>query len=219
MTKAVVLIHGLMTNAFIMRTLRRHMRTANFNVYLFGYKSHRYSAQTLSDLHALVQTIGDDEIYFVGHSMGGLVARNYMSTYSNPQFRGLVTIATPHNQSLSAHALSQSVFRRFIGTAGDSGLTKDLPTWVGTVPMGCIAGLSTSRLSNNLFLLLTRRKAPSDGTVFLDEAIAVNCGDHIAMNGSHTGLLFKKEVARQCIHFFENNKFASVAQTIAILDQ
>jgi pimeloyl-ACP methyl ester carboxylesterase len=208
MTKAVVLIHGLMMKSFVMQSLRISMRKAGFNVYLFDYKSHQYSAKTLSNLHALVQAIGDDDIYFVGHSMGGLVARNYVTAHHSPKFQGLVTIATPHNQSLSAHAASRSIFKRFIGTAGDSGLTRDLPAWDNSIPMGCIAGLSTSKLSNNLFLLLTHKKAPSDGTVFLDEAVAMNCKDHIVMSGSHTGLLFRKDVARQCIHFFENKKFA-----------
>lgn len=207
MTKAIVLIHGLMTSPVIMVSLKKRLRAAGFNVHLFGYKTQRYSEKTLADLHVMVQAIRDDEIYFVGHSMGGLVARNYVTAYPNFKYQGLVTIATPHNQSLSAHALSNSIFKRFIGTAGESGLTRELPDWEDKIKMGCIAGLATSKLASNIFMLRTNKKAPSDGTVFIDEAIDLNCVDHIVMSGSHTGLLFNKDVARQCAHFIEHKKF------------
>lgn len=214
MTKAIVLIHGLMTNSFIMRYVEKEMLNAGYKVYKFDYKSHKYSLNTLNDLHTLIASIKEDQIYLIGHSMGGLIARNYVSHYQhttqNSTIKGVVTIATPHNQSLSAHRFEKSIFKKLFGTAGDSGLTKELPGWNTDIPIGCIAGLSNSILSANLFMVLTKKKAPSDGTVFLDEAILNNCTDQGILNGSHTGLLFKKELVNQCIHFIEKNRFKSI---------
>jgi pimeloyl-ACP methyl ester carboxylesterase len=212
MRKAVILIHGLMTNSVVMRNMEKEMLKAGYEVYKFNYKSQKYSLDTLNSLNELVKSVKEDNIFIIGHSMGGLVARNYISHYkykynSKSNIKSVITIATPHNQSLSAHRFAKSIFKPLFGTAGDSGLTKQISDWNTDIPIGCIAGLSNSKLSANFFMLLTKRKAPGDGTVFLDEAILSNCTDKIIMEASHTGLLFKKDVANQCINFIETNKF------------
>lgn len=207
MTKAVILIHGLMTNSLIMKKIKGHMEQAGFVVYLFDYKTQRYSDETLETLHKLVGTITEDEVYCIGHSMGGLVARNYISVYSNPKVVGIVTIATPHNRSAAAHRLQNSLFKRCLGSAGDSGLTRELPAWTSNIALGCIAGTTTSLLARNLFMLLSAKKGPSDGTVFLDEAILPGCTDAIELKGAHTGLVFQTDVAEQCVYFCLNKKF------------
>jgi Lysophospholipase len=71
-------------------------------VYLFDYDTRKYSSETLQNLHQLISKVEESEVYLVGHSMGGLVARNYIHQYEN-NIKGLVTIATPHNQSICAH--------------------------------------------------------------------------------------------------------------------
>lgn len=208
--KAIVLIHGLLANGVTMKYLEKDMKNAGYDVYIFNYNSINYSSNTISQLHALLNAIKNEQIFLVGHSMGGLIARNYV--HSNHlkdinKIKGIITIATPHNQSLAAHAVSKSIFGKFFGTAGMSGLTKQMPEWNIDIPIGCIAGHSTSKLSLNLFILLTKKKGSHDGTVFIDEAILEKCSDSIVIQASHTGLLFKKEVSSQCLYFLENNKF------------
>lgn len=211
--KAIVLIHGLLANAVTMKYLEKEMKNSGYDVYLFNYNSINYSNTTITQLHTLLHSIKNDHIVLVGHSMGGLIARNYVNCYHLNQttpsnkIKAIITIATPHNQSLAAHAVAKSIFSKFFGTAGNSGLTKQMPQWNIDIPIGCIAGHCTSKLSLNLFILLTKKKGPHDGTVFIDEAILEQCNDSIILKGSHTGLLFKKEVSAQCIYFLENHQF------------
>lgn len=213
MKKTVILLHGLMASSLTTKYLEKQLVLAGYQVKNFSYASNRYSMQTLIYLHNLVQTIRDGEIYFIGHSMGGLVARNYLQhdlSKPNAQIKALITVATPHNGSLCAQKVLRSKLGRFFGTAGSSGLTENIGKWQSDILLGCIAGLSTSKLSRNFFIMFNGKTEPSDGTVFVEEAILSNCTDHIVIKGSHTGLLFKKLVAQQCIFFLENGEFINI---------
>lgn len=209
--KAVVLVHGLLSGAYIMRKMASHMRREGFAVYLFEYGSTRYSKTTLEAFEAFINCIPEQPIYVVGHSMGGLVARNLLTNKRVPRVVGLITIGTPHNQSLSAHAFARSCVKRLFGTAGAAGLTTELPSWHGEVRLGCIAGKNESLLGLNLFMLLSGRKADNDGTVFVDEAILHNCHDRVVVKGTHTGMLFQKDVMKQCVHFIKFGTFSNRA--------
>lgn len=208
MKKTIILIHGLMANAYMMTYMEKQIRKSGHQVYKFNYKSNQYSHETLHDFHQLLQKLDNNPIDIIGHSMGGLVARNYIHHYQPNNIQSIVTIATPHHQSLCAHRVANSMFKKGFGTAGASGLTIDIPEWTYNIPIGCIAGVSQSRLTANLFLPRHDKSAVNDGTVFLNEAILKNCNDHLIMKGSHTGLIFKKEVVRQCLHFLENHNFS-----------
>jgi pimeloyl-ACP methyl ester carboxylesterase len=211
MKQSVVLLHGLMTKSYIMRYLAKKFNKAGYDVHLFDYNSIRYSEQTLAKLHALLQSLGNKPVSLVGHSMGGLVIRNYIDHYQKDttlqSIQSVVTIATPHYQSLCAHNLANSFFRKHLGSAGESGLTCDIAPWQGNIPMGCIAGLNKSLLSANFFAIKHRHTGDYDGTVFLREAILENCHDFVTLKGSHTGMLFQANVARQCLHFLEKQQF------------
>lgn len=212
MTKAVVLLHGFMNNAMVMKYMGKQFQKAGYKVYHFDYKSRHYSEKTLIDLDKLMHTVKESEIYMVGHSMGGLVIRNYIHNdkYKEQQvfhkIKAIVTIASPHYESVTAHSIKRNM-RGFLGTAGDVGLTKPLEKWSSEIPVGCIAGVTTSKLNANFFLLFGSKKDPSDGTIFLEEAVLKNCTDSIILEGSHTGLLFKKEVSIQTINFLDELKF------------
>lgn len=212
MEKAVVLIHGLLARAYVMRFMHKKIENAGYKVYSFDYKSLKYSKDTLEKLHDFVSKIPEKEIYVIGHSMGGLVARNYIHQYEN-KIKGLVTIATPHNQSICAHNAVKR-FKRFFGSAGESGLTVNIPVWSSEVSIGCIAGKSKGVLYKNFFLIFYKDASESDGTVFLREAIMDNCNDSIIMKGAHTALIFNADVVRQCIHFIENKEFQKEKPTV-----
>lgn len=208
--KAVVLIHGFMNNSLVMRYLGSKINVEEYNVYYFDYKTRKYSEKTLDNLNVIIEKIEESEIYLVGHSMGGLVIRNYIN---NAKFKDnlfkikrVVTVATPHNQSITAHKINKT-FKGFLGTAGEAGLTKEVSEWNKSIPLGCIAGVYKSKWNANLFLVFNNVQTPSDGTVFLNEAILENCNDSIVIEGSHTGLLFQKNVAKQIVNYLNNGKF------------
>lgn len=210
MSKAVVLIHGFLNNSLVMTYLGNKIALAGYKVYHFNYKTRQYSENTLEDLNNLISKIQDEEIYLVGHSMGGLVIRNYVHKekykINHKKIQGVVTVASPHKQSQIAHRINKT-FKGFLGTAGEAGLTKDLGQWNCDISLGCIAGVYTSKLNANIFLMFYEKKTPNDGTVFVEEAILEGCKDSVILKGSHTGLLFQKNVAHQIVAFIKNKQF------------
>jgi len=208
--KAVVLLHGFMNNSLVMTYLGSKMSAEGYKVYHFNYKTRHYSEKTLNDLDKLVSKVKESEIYLVGHSMGGLVIRNYIHKEEFKdrvsKIKRVVTVATPHNQSLTAHKITKTL-KGFLGTAGEAGLTKDIGKWTSSIPLGCIAGLYKAKWNANLFLMFHKMKTPNDGTVFLDEAILENCHDSVIIEGSHTGLLFQKNVAKQIVNYLNKGTF------------
>lgn len=210
MSKAVVLVHGFLNNSLVMTYLGRKISLAGYKVYHFNYKTRQYCENTLQQLNELIGKIKEEEIYLVGHSMGGLVIRNYVhkEKYKNnhKNIKSVVTVASPHKQSRIAHQITKTM-KGFLGTAGDAGLTKDLGQWNSNISLGCIAGLYTSKLNANIFLIFYEKKLQNDGTIFVEEAILDNCTDSIIIKGSHTGMLFQKNVAHQIISFIKDNKF------------
>lgn len=198
-----------MNTGLSMRYMVKHLTLHGYRVYTYSYNSRKYSNRTLSGLNDLVAKITEDDIYLVGHSMGGLVIRNYLNTFKNAlqRVKGVVTIGTPHNQSKCAHNLANSILKGFIGTAGSSGLTITAPAWHPSIPIGCIAGVSENRWSTNWFIWRERDLAPNDGTIFVTEAVLDGCTDKVLVTGAHTGLLFNNQVVQQCHHFIMHQKF------------
>lgn len=212
MTKAIILLHGFMNNALVMTYLGANFKSKGYKVYHFNYNTRHYCEETLNKLDQLVSSLKESQLYLVGHSMGGLVIRNYLhdtkykANTNYHKIKAVVTIASPHYQSVTAHNINKTL-KGLLGTAGEVGLTRKLEEWHCGIAVGCMAGVYSSKLNANFFLLLNKNKSPSDGTVYVEEAILKTCTDSINIEGSHTGLLFKKEVANQVIHFLEDLKF------------
>lgn len=211
MKKSVLLIHGLFTNELVMKYLEKRFIENGYVVYQFNYRSVKYSEKTLKDFDRFLVSVKEN-VNIIAHSLGGLLVRNYIQSYSkeSSKIESFVTIGTPHNKSECAQSVNNTMFKGFLGTACESGLTKELPSWKSSIPLGCIAGSHESIFGANLFLFNKRKLGENDGTVFVKEAILNNCTDSIVLPGSHTGLLFKPQVFEQCLYFIENKKFKTI---------
>lgn len=109
-----------------LRAADREGLLRRFKVYQFHYESHRHSTWELGralrnalDRETLADPGFDREIVIIAHSMGGLVARQYMNEHSHNvgQFAGrrggervrlLVTLGTPHLGSPFANGPSRN---------------------------------------------------------------------------------------------------------------
>lgn len=207
MKKSIILIHGLFMHSIVMKFMERQFKRLGYTVHQFSYRTVKYSDDTLHQLDELIKKINTEKLYLVGHSMGGLVSRQYIEKFGTNSHKDIsvVTVGTPHYSSRLGKHLEKGILKIIFGTSGDSGITKELPQWSEKVPMGCIAGEYPVGI-NHIFTKLVH-KAPSDGTVFLDEAILDNCTDSIIVKSSHTGLVYSKNVVMQCHYFFDNFKF------------
>ncbi|CAG9296371.1 esterase/lipase family protein [Celerinatantimonas diazotrophica] len=95
--KKVVLVHGLFMPSVMMLFLYCQLKRQGFVVTLFSYPTRDFE-QGVRKLNREVGQGG--QVYFVGHSLGGLLIRRYFEKY-RPHFDDtcIVTIGSPHNGS------------------------------------------------------------------------------------------------------------------------
>jgi pimeloyl-ACP methyl ester carboxylesterase len=114
--RAVVLLHGLLNDPAIMMPMARTIGDAGWAVANLAYPSTRLSmAVHARNASAAARALAEDgarEIAFVGHSLGGLVARAAIARATADGWRpgGLVLVGTPARGSAMA-----SLFARLPG--------------------------------------------------------------------------------------------------------
>ena len=80
----IILLHGLHMHSWVMRPLAYLLEQEGFEVALFNYCSVLHSMNRhVEDLARWIdENHADETLHFVGHSLGGLVLRNFCSGIS-----------------------------------------------------------------------------------------------------------------------------------------
>ena len=99
--RPIVLVHGYTQNRANFLGLARALGRAGLGpLYGFNYPWHRDIEHSAASLGRFIDGVlaesKRDEVDVVTHSMGGLVALEYMQTAKPPRVRRVVTIASPH---------------------------------------------------------------------------------------------------------------------------
>ncbi|PNK60069.1 esterase/lipase family protein [Psychrobacter sp. FDAARGOS_221] len=211
----VVLIHGLHQRGFIMSVLGKRLKAQGFDTHLHDY--HSLSAPIEEHSRSLNLWLEanynpSDMLYLVGHSLGGLVIRDFIERYPHWSIGRCVTLGTPHNGSISAEYVSR-LLPVAVGAAYQGALDGDIAPLPDRISLGVIAGNKPHGLGQ-LFLNHYKRKAKlsaeqsaHDGTVFVSETRLVNARDHLVLPVSHTGMLVNKTVADQTSYFLLHGHF------------
>lgn len=205
--KNVIILHGLYMHAWTMRPLAHELKKHGFSATCFGYYSVMQPlathSQRLYDWLEKRKFAKDKPLYFVGHSLGGLVIRDFISRYPDIKIGRVVTIGTPHNGSQSADRLRPHV-PTFLGKSYLNGLDGRTPALPDGIELGVIAGCKPAGLGR---LILPKTFEENDGTVLVSETRLCNASDHLIVPHSHTGMPFTRIVAQQTAYFLENGVF------------
>jgi hypothetical protein len=100
--KPVIWLHGYNNNSGFWGASGKHGVTSQSQRRLFSlYPS--YTSITIGGITPISQSVATDQIpqygdqaCIIGHSMGGLVAREIERLYGNTRFGGIVSVGTPH---------------------------------------------------------------------------------------------------------------------------
>jgi pimeloyl-ACP methyl ester carboxylesterase len=184
----------------------------------FGYKGYTVNLPTMfSSFETIyesfkkqllnIDTTNYASIHLVGHSMGGLIIRYYLSKHKVPKLGRCVFIGTPNQGTRLADIgmevpLAARVLKP-IRALHSNTLAIDLPQNEPIPDIGIIAG-TNHRLITGGFL-----KKPNDGRVEVaaTKLEAPLMKDFIALNYLHTKIHKEKVTAELIYHFLEFGKF------------
>ena len=210
----VVLLHGISRTARSFRKMQTALEGRGFVTLNQDYASRRKALEALAeDIHPAIQRFADGidgSVHFVGHSMGGLLARVYIARYQPKRLGRVVMLGTPNSGSEIADRLKNfGVYRAFFGPAGQQlGTQRDaaIEALFAPVdyPVGIIAGDRSIYPITSAFL-----PKPHDGRVSVENTRLDGMADHIVIRTSHPWLVRHSVAIAQTIAFLKAGKFGS----------
>ncbi|MEO7753012.1 MAG: alpha/beta fold hydrolase [Terracoccus sp.] len=115
----ILLIHGMVDNRSIFTVLRRglvrrgfgRIETINYSILTGDIRT--AAARLGTEVERITQETGYERIHVIGHSMGGLIARYYVTRLGGDRHvHTLVTLGTPHEGSYLAYGWNNSLTRQ-----------------------------------------------------------------------------------------------------------
>ncbi|MEE2685201.1 MAG: alpha/beta fold hydrolase [Planctomycetota bacterium] len=212
--KVVLLLHGLGRSRGSMEELHKHLdQRAGLTAISLSYASTRASIeQHAQALSSVIKNIPQaSEIHFVGHSMGNLVIRYYLSAEDNPdpRIRRIVMLAPPNQGSALATLFKDNhLFQIFWGTSGEQiavnwdELAKKLAT--PECEFGIIAGGTIKSLFSNPFI-----KGEDDLVLRVEETRLEGARDFAIVPSYHGRIMNHAQTKEYTSRFLEKGHFIS----------
>lgn len=206
-SEALVLVHGLWMRGWMCWPLKRLLRQAGFEVFVFSYPSTRLPlAANVCALSRFAGGLPHRTVHFVGHSLGGLLILKYLSQGALPTLGRVVVLGSPHSGCYAADVFNRSRLGRVM-------LGRTLPEWSRARPacetwpfdVGVIAGVGGIGLGR---LFAPGLPAPNDGVVTLAETQVPGARQRVVLPVSHSGMLFSRRVACAVVEFLRGGRFA-----------
>ncbi len=207
-SRLAVLVHGLWMSGFELGVLKHRLEAhGRFRATAFSYPSVRGSmADHVKSLIEFARSQKTDELHFIGHSLGGLVALKALQVTDDLPPGRAVLMGTPLQGSKAAQGVARMVpfGKAILGHAVNEEIIEWQPReWSGRREVGVIAG----SMGMGLGRLFAELPADHDGTVLVEETRLPGAKDHLVLSTSHTGMLFSAEVAQQAEYFLLNGRF------------
>ena len=209
----VVLLHGISRTSGSLRRMQAAIEASGFATLNLDYPSRRRALEPLADdLHAAIEGFAhgvEGSIHFVGHSMGGLLARVYIAKYRPERLGRVVMLGTPNGGSEIADRLKDFfAYRAYFGPAGQQLVTQRNAATDAILPpidypVGVIAG-NRSVYPIASALLLPR---PNDGRVSVKNTRLDGMTDHIVVGASHPWMVRNRVAIEQTIAFLRHGRF------------
>ena len=211
-TDGVVLLHGIGCTSRSMRTLERSLQQAGLTTLNLTYASRKKPLKLLADdIHPAIVEFGEaipGRLNFVGHSMGGLLARVYVANHRPTRLGRVVMLGTPNGGSEVADLLKRSsLYRSFYGPAGLQLTTQQDDTLALLPPVDYAVGIVAGTCALDPIAWRFVLPRPNDGRVSVARSKLAGMADHIAIKVTHTGLPRHAGAIRQTIAFLSNGRF------------
>jgi pimeloyl-ACP methyl ester carboxylesterase len=208
----VVLLHGIGRTSRSLRKLERSLQQAGLATLNLTYASRKKPLERLAEhIHPEISRFSQcihGPLHFVGHSMGGLLARVYVARYRPTRLGRVVMLGTPNGGSEMADLLQGSLFyRSYYGPAGLQLTTQPDPTLALLPPPDYPVGVVAGDRALNPIAWRCRLPRPNDGCVSVESSKLTGMADHITIRATHVGLSRHADAIRQTIAFLSVGRF------------
>ncbi|MBY5946774.1 alpha/beta fold hydrolase [Photobacterium rosenbergii] len=206
----VVLAHGLARSSHAMWKMKDNLEQAGFAVCTIDYSTIGVALDDMLDdtrqqIKGCISRGG--RTHFIGHSLGGLVIRDYLAQHpvDAQQLGKVIFMGTPNQGSEVADHMQDNFLMGIGGEvsqsliSGEKSLGNQLP--VPDYPVGIIAGTKSSFATKSYF------EVANDGLVSVDSAKVASMDDFIALKVSHTAMRYSQSVSDQAIHYLKHGQF------------
>lgn len=185
--------------------LRRRLRAAGFEPFLFRYASRQGALDVLLARLARELTDCGEPFHAVGHSLGGVLLLRLFERYPGLPLRRCVLLGAPACGSGAVRRLaSLPLGRRVLGPLAVAELAREgRARWCGTAELGIVAGTRSVGLGR----LVADLPRPNDGAVAVVETEVEGVTDRVELGVSHTGMLVSGAVARETVEFLRSGRF------------
>ncbi|WP_392544659.1 esterase/lipase family protein [Oryzobacter telluris] len=126
----ILLVHGIVSNRSVFTLLRRGLTRRGFtNVFAMNYTTvstdvRAAAASLAEEVERVVEETGFERIHVIGHSLGGLIGRYYVTRLGgDARVHTLVTLGTPHEGTWAAYAVPTRLMQQM---RPGSGLLREL---------------------------------------------------------------------------------------------
>ena len=193
-----------------MKPVEEILVASGYKVQNISYPSTEYSIAEISRNHVApkISTESCDKIHFIGHSMGGIVARHYLSENHPDNLGNVILITTPNGGSdlVSEVEESDALGWTLVGPAVKelgvgSELLKNLPKPYYKT------GIVTASKSINPFTSLFLLDGPNDGTLTVESMKLKDMHDTVNIPSSHTLVLTHPDLKGHIESFLRNGQF------------
>ncbi|MCW8408119.1 lipase [Legionella sp. PATHC035] len=202
----IVLIHGLMRTSLSMWPLKNYLKRQGYEVYSYSYPSPKYSIQEHGIiLNQFIKNLLEKnpgvKVSFITHSLGGIITRQALSTWSQEQLKqiGCLIMLAPPNQGSKLAQLSSKIFPMFTSPIKPlAELSSEQTSYVHRVPVPNIKiGIIAGRY---------------DAKVPPESARLQGQKDPIIVNSNHTFIMNNAKTRQLIMSFLKTGSFAQVVQ-------
>ncbi|MCW8397996.1 lipase [Legionella sp. PATHC038] len=200
----IVLIHGLMRTSLSMWPLKNYLKRQGYEVYSYSYPSPKYSIQEHGIiLNQFIKNLLEKnpgvKVSFITHSLGGIITRQALSTWSQEQLKqiGCLIMLAPPNQGSKMAKLSSKIFPMFTSPIKPlAELSSEQTSYVHRVPVPNIKiGIIAGRF---------------DAKVPPESARLQGQNDPIIVNSNHTFIMNNAKTRQLIMSFLKTGSFAQV---------
>jgi pimeloyl-ACP methyl ester carboxylesterase len=208
----VVLLHGIGRTHRWLKKVERALQQAGFATLNLDYASRKKPLDLLAaDIDGPITRFAAETrgpLHFVGHSMGGLLARVYLAKRRPERLGRVVMLGTPNGGSeIADHLHDLALYRAYYGPAGQQ-LTTRLDSALSSLPpLDYDAGIIAGSRSIAPVAALFGMPKPNDTMVSVASTGLDGMTDHVVVRASHAGLPYHAEAIAQTIAFLREGRF------------